>query len=120
MIMRILLVLALVLGLGIAGARAHAFLDHANPAVGSRLTAAPAEVRLWFTTALEPAFSSLKVVDAAGHPVDLGDGKVDGADPSLLKATLKPLPSGTYKVIWRVVSVDTHVTEGDFNFRVGS
>jgi len=24
----------------------------------------------------------------------------------------------TYKVIWRVLSVDTHVTEGDFTFSV--
>ena len=29
------------------------------------------------------------------------------------------LPPGTYKVIWRVLSVDTNRTEGDFTFRVG-
>ena len=29
------------------------------------------------------------------------------------------LPPGTYKVIWRVLSVDTHRTQGDFTFRVG-
>jgi copper resistance protein C len=28
------------------------------------------------------------------------------------------LAPGSYKVIWRVLSVDTHVTEGDYKFRV--
>ena len=31
----------------------------------------------------------------------------------------KPLSPGTYKVIWRVLSVDTHRTQGNFSFRVG-
>jgi methionine-rich copper-binding protein CopC len=26
---------------------------------------------------------------------------------------------GTYKVNWRVLSVDTHRTEGNFTFRIG-
>ncbi len=29
-----------------------------------------------------------------------------------------PQPTGTYKVIWRVLSVDTHTTEGDFKLTV--
>ena len=36
----------------------------------------------------------------------------------LLQVPLKPLRPGTYRVKWRVLSVDTHVTEGDFTFRV--
>jgi len=36
-----------------------------------------------------------------------------------LRVALKPLPAGTYKVIWRVLSVDTHRTNGSFTFRVG-
>jgi methionine-rich copper-binding protein CopC len=36
-----------------------------------------------------------------------------------LHVALKPLSPGTYKVIWRVLSVDTHRTQGDFTFRVG-
>ena len=35
---------------------------------------------------------------------------------TILRASLKPLAAGTYKVVWRVVSVDTHVTNGDFRF----
>jgi methionine-rich copper-binding protein CopC len=36
----------------------------------------------------------------------------------MLLVTLKPIKPGTYRVTWRVLSVDTHVTEGDFTFRV--
>jgi methionine-rich copper-binding protein CopC len=100
-------------------ALAHAFLDHASPAVGSTLPAAPPAVMLWFSQELEPAFSTVTVTDKAGNRVDRGDGAVDPKDPTELHATLKPLPPGSYKVIWRVVSVDTHTTEGDFGFVVG-
>ena len=47
-------------------AGAHAFLDHATPAVGSVVHGAPAQVRLWFTQELEPAFSSVRVFDRSG------------------------------------------------------
>jgi methionine-rich copper-binding protein CopC len=32
--------------------------------------------------------------------------------------TLPQLAPGTYTVIWRVLSVDSHITEGRFMFRV--
>jgi methionine-rich copper-binding protein CopC len=104
--------------LGSGPARAHAFLEHASPAVGSTLYQPPNQVNLKFSEPLEPAFSSLEVVDQAGRRVDKGDAKVDASDATVLTASLKPLPPGTYKVIWRVVSIDTHATDGDYTFRV--
>ena len=101
-----------------SAAFAHAFLDHADPAVGSTVTASPKEVRLWFTEELEPAFSTLHVVDGAGKTVDGGDGRVDASNPTLLRVSLPALSPGTYRVIWRVLSVDSHTTEGDFTFEV--
>lgn len=100
-------------------ARAHAFLDHASPAVGSTVKQAPAAISLWFTQKLEPAFSTVEVVDQAGQRVDQGDARVDPQDGTLLRVSLKVLKPGTYKVAWRVVSVDTHATQGDFTFQVG-
>jgi copper resistance protein C len=97
---------------------AHAFPDHAVPAVGSRVATAPDAVRIWFTEALEPAFSTMTVLNAQGDDVDRGDARVDARDPTLLSVSLKPLPPGTYKVVWRAVSRDTHRTEGDFTFTV--
>jgi len=36
----------------------------------------------------------------------------------LLRVSLPVLPPGAYRVTWRVLSVDAHVTEGDFTFDV--
>ena len=94
----------------------HAFPDHADPRVGSIISVAPSQVRIWFTAALEPAFSTIVVQDAAGKKVDKGDGRVNPGDPTLLEAGLLPLPSGTYKVIWNVAARDGHRTIGDFTF----
>jgi methionine-rich copper-binding protein CopC len=108
--------IALLLGTGAAWG--HAFLERAEPRVGSTVKAAPSEVRVWFTESLEPAFSTLEVVNQAGERVDRGPARVDAASPALLQVPLKMLGPGTYRVKWRVLSVDTHVTEGDFTFRI--
>lgn len=107
----------LTLFLGASAAFAHAHLDHASPPVGSTVAEAPKAIALWFTEKLEPAFSTVEVVDSTGARVDLGS-TVDPNDATVLRAKLKPLPPGLYKVVWRVVSVDTHTTNGDFTFRV--
>jgi methionine-rich copper-binding protein CopC len=110
--------LAAALLLAAAGASAHAFLDHADPRVGSTIKMPPAQVRLWFTQELEPAFSTMRVMDGAGKQVDKQDVKVNPGKPDLLTVSVPSLGPGTYKVVWRVLSVDTHVTEGDFTFKV--
>jgi methionine-rich copper-binding protein CopC len=115
---KLLATLALV-PLAASAAWAHAFLDHATPGVGSSLSTAPTAVSIWFTQELEPAFSTVEVLDQTGNRVDVGDAKVDASDATILRTTLKSLPPGMYKVAWRVVSVDTHPTEGTFYFRVG-
>jgi copper resistance protein C len=97
-------------------AQAHAFLDHAEPRVGSIVQTAPRELSLSFTQDLEPAFSTVEVHDANGARVDQGKARVSA---SSMRVGLKPLPPGTYMVHWHVLSVDTHTTEGSFSFRVG-
>ena len=116
---RALLVAAALAALAAAGAAcAHAFLDHALPAVGSTVHGPPAEVRLRFTQRLEPAFSTVRVLDAAGRQVDAKDKRVDRDDARLLRVSLPKLAPGTYRVLWRVLSVDAHATEGDYSFEV--
>ena len=97
---------------------AHAFLDHSDPKVGSTITNSPGEVKIWFTQELEPAFSSIEVKDAQGKEVDKKDVHVDARDKSLLEVSLPQLPAGTYAVIWHVASVDTHRTQGHFEFTI--
>ena len=76
------------------------------------------DVELWFTQELEPAFSTARVLDQASHRQDKADAKVDPHNATLLQVSLPPLAPGRYRVEWRVISVDTHVTEGDFTFVV--
>jgi methionine-rich copper-binding protein CopC len=97
-------------------ASAHAFLDHAEPRVGSTVQTAPRELSLSFTQDLEPAFSGAEVRDANGNRVDQGNARISC---SVMRLGLKPLSPGSYKVQWHVLSVDTHTTEGSFSFRVG-
>jgi copper resistance protein C len=113
-----ILIVAMVLAAfgNIAGADAHAFLDHASPLVGSTVSSAPRELALTFTQNLEAAFSSVQVTDANGGRVDSGKPQISG---NTMRVGLKSLPQGTYRVRWQVLSVDTHKTEGSFTFRVG-
>jgi len=99
-------------------AAAHASLERAEPRPGSRLKTPPTEIKLWYTEKLEPAFSSLRVQTGAGRRVDRADGRVDDVDRKLMRVSVSPLTPGTYRVVWRVLSVDGHVTEGEFTFRI--
>jgi copper resistance protein C len=96
----------------------HAFPDHSEPKVGATLAAPPARVRIWFDSVLEPAFSTLSVLDKAGKVVDNKDGRVNASDATILEATLPRLASGTYRVIWNVVARDGHRTNGDYSFAI--
>ena len=97
---------------------AHAFLKDAHPAVGSTVQTPPNEVQIRFTEKIEPTLSRIQVFDASGKEVDNRDVHLDHFDGALLHVSLPRLGAGTYKVLWRVVSIDTHVTNGDFTFRV--
>ena len=112
-------VLAGAVTLGTPSVQAHAFLDHASPAVGSTVPTAPEAVTMWFTQELEPAFTTATVTDASGNTVDTGPAQVDPNDPTELRVALKKLSPGTYTVAWHALSVDTHTTTGHFTFTVG-
>jgi copper resistance protein C len=116
--MRILVVFIslLVAALGIAAAHAHAFLDHAAPAVGSTLQKPPREVALSFTLNIDAASSNIEVTDSGGARVDQGKAQVSG---TTMRVGLKTLKPGSYRVRWHVLSVDGHNSEGNFSFSVG-
>src|SRR3981189_550422 len=97
---------------------AHAFINHAEPAVGSKLASPPGAVKILFTERLEPALSKIQVFDSRGSEVDKQDTKVDPANAQLLLVSLPVIKTEKYRVIWRVVSVDTHVTNGSFEFEL--
>ena len=116
--------IARVIGLGLTmlalapPAYAHAFLERASPPVGSEVTASPQRVTLTFTEGVEPSFSTIEVRDPQGVPVATGKPRADPNNNRKLVVELPALHSGRYTVIWHVTSVDTHKTEGRFQFTV--
>jgi methionine-rich copper-binding protein CopC len=108
----------LALALSSGAAFAHAQLDSAQPPVGGTVSS-PAEIRLKFTEGLEPKYSGLAIAAQNGAPQQIGAVGVDPSDNSLMIAKVaKRLPPGVYTVKWHAVSVDTHHTQGAFNFTV--
>ena len=114
---RILFLTIAALATGLSSAGAHAFLEHASPAVGSRVAAPPATLDLSFTEGVGPHFSSVAILDPSGQAVRTGQLRA-AHDGRNLVVPLPPLPPGTYTVVWHVTSQDTHKTEGRFNFTV--
>ena len=102
--------------LGIAApASAHDALDGSDPAPGSSVEVAPAQVNLSFTAELMPDGAEAQVFEGA-DPVaasqagatdwSAGAAVVDGT--SLIIPLQEAMPAGTYSVNWRVVSSDGH------------
>jgi copper resistance protein C len=106
----------ILLGLWPQLAWAHGFPHHCEPKVGATVAVPPSRVQIWFDSALEPLFSSIRVQDVNGRRVDTGEGHVDTADPTLLETRVMPLDPGIYRVVWSVVARDGHRTHGDFTF----
>ena len=104
--------------LGTTAVLAHAQLVRTSPAADGTLPVAPAEVVLQFSERLEGAFSWARVRDASGQQVDKRDAHLDKGDPKILRVSLPPLKSGSYKVQWRATATDLHKIEGTFSFRV--
>jgi methionine-rich copper-binding protein CopC len=96
-------------------ARAHAMLERAEPRVGNTVSSPPREIRLVFSQALEGAFTSVSITDPSGRPAG-GKARVNGTE---ITVPLKGAGPGVYRVNWKVLSKDTHVTEGSYSFTVG-
>jgi methionine-rich copper-binding protein CopC len=98
---------------------AHAFMVRAQPRVGSEVNKAPTEVRVWFSETVQASGSSIEVFDVSGKRVDKKDTHSDRSNRAILCVSLiGALKPGSYKVVWRVTSTDTHVTDGDFHFQI--
>jgi copper resistance protein C len=97
---------------------AHAFLERAYPPVGSEIATSPPELAITFTEGVEPLFSAIELHGPNGAAVSAGTPHVAPGNNRILSVQLPKLPPGTYTVSWHVTSVDTHKTEGNFQFTV--
>jgi methionine-rich copper-binding protein CopC len=97
---------------------AHAILIKSQPAKDATLTESPKQVDVWFNDKVGSEHKALAVIDSNGNRVDNKDVDQELFDQSHLFATVQPLPPGTYTVRYRVVSIDTHIVTGKFQFSV--
>jgi methionine-rich copper-binding protein CopC len=103
--------------LGVGPAFAHAFLQSAVPPVGGTV-APPSEIRITFSEGVEPKFSRVEL-SGPGGAVPVGKPGVAPDDDKVMFVKIGAnLAPGTYTVKWQAVSVDTHHTQGDFDFTV--
>jgi len=95
-------------------AHAHAVLVEAVPMDGAVVAEAPREVTLRFNEPVTPVM--LRVVDVNAKPVDT-QPRVENA--TIVLRLPPDLPSGTYAVSYRVISLDSHAIAGSIMFSVG-
>ena len=97
---------------------AHAQLERASPPVGGTLASA-SEIRLTFSEGVELKFTKVSLTGPGGAAVPLGAAKMESGNQAVLIVPIsKPLSAGVYTVHWQAVSVDTHHTQGTFEFTV--
>jgi copper resistance protein C len=96
---------------------AHAQLERATPPVGGTVTSV-SEITLEFSEGVEPKFTKVSVTGPGGA-VPLGAASTEPSNRAVLIVPIsKALSTGVYKVHWQAVSVDTHHTQGTFEFTV--
>jgi len=108
--------LALAMMLTASPAFGHAFLERADPPVGSDVVTAPHTLTLRFTEAVEPLFSTVDIHDADGAAVAIGKPHTASGNDRELVVTLPEPHKDRYTVSWHLTSVDTHTAEGGFHF----
>ncbi|MGE1172506.1 copper homeostasis periplasmic binding protein CopC [Pseudomonas sp. BW7P1] len=96
---------------------AHAHLKSETPAADSTV-AAPAQLRLVFSEGVEASFTKVTVTHD-GAPVEIKPLTTEDDKKTLIVTPQAPLTAGEYKVEWHAVSVDTHKSEGAYQFKVG-
>lgn len=105
-----------------ARAEAHAVLESSSPAAGEVVAAerVVSVVELRFDEPVEVRLGSVRVLAATGRRVDLGRVYHPAGASSRVAVSLRSdLAEGSYLVLWRVVSADSHPVAGSFTFSLG-
>jgi len=99
---------------------AHARLVRSSPTANASLPAPPDRIALWFSERPELRFTSVQLLDSAGHVIAMGAPRVDVDLAGVVAAITAPLGVGRYTVVWRTAAADGHPTSGNFAFTVTS
>lgn len=115
-----LLLAAALLAINTLPAAAHGYIVRAIPEDRAVLTRAPTRLQYWFSEALEPSFSAIRLRDQGGAV--LAEGGVDPDNHALMALRVPPgLPDGAYVVELRpAFASDGHVVAESRVFFVGA
>ena len=97
---------------------AHASLVKSDPPRRASLSESPSQIQLWFNEEIEAAYASVKVLDSSEKSVSAAEPKAVQDDPKSVVLALPTLAPGSYKVQFRVLSIDGHVVESSYGFRI--
>jgi copper resistance protein C len=98
---------------------AHAGLVSSEPGRRAVLTVPPEEIRLCFNENIEPKFSTVTLSQGDDPIESLGEVQTDPEVPACLVVPLQsPLGNGSYTVKYRVLSVDGHVVDYGYGFKL--
>ncbi|QWW70532.1 copper resistance protein CopC [Rhizobium sp. WYJ-E13] len=79
----------------------------------------PANLELTFTGPVDLAHSTATLLDAQGLALPTGKPFLSGPEGSVFKVPLDPaIAPGVYTLNWRVLSMDGHSAQGQYQFRV--
>lgn len=98
---------------------AHDTLVRSTPAANARLSRPPTELRLTFTTAVEPRVSRVQLLGPDSLQVSLGElARHPDSARVLLVPIAGPLVAGVHTVVWQIVGADGHPVRGSYRFTV--
>jgi methionine-rich copper-binding protein CopC len=101
---------------------AHAEVERSSPAADEVLQTAPTMVEIFFSQEIDASGTVIRVLDASGTQVDLGDTTLDLNDPNRKHVTVSlpaDLAPGIYTVEWTSASAeDEESTNGSFSFTI--
>jgi copper transport protein len=101
-------------------AAAHTHLRESSPAAGATVAPDVRQVRLRFSEAVEPSFTSVTLTGPDGKPLATGAlaYPTDGGGRVVLVSLSGPLAAGRWTVDWRTAAADGHPAKGSFSFTV--
>ena len=97
---------------------AHASLVKSDPQRRATLSESPSKIQLWFNEEIETAYAAVSVVDMNDKVVSQADPEKVIDDPKSIILPLPDLAAGVYKVQFRVLSIDGHVVDSNYSFRI--
>ncbi|WP_141501918.1 copper resistance CopC/CopD family protein [Paenibacillus luteus] len=96
---------------------AHAYVAQSTPYQDAELSESPTAIRIKFTEKIDSKLSNVSLQRVDNGSAIKGELSAEG-DQTLIY-TIPKLSKGIYEVSWQVLSLDTHLTDGTFQFAVG-